>query len=189
LYGFDKRKLTDYKQVINVVKEIVADEEEPFKSMAFEIILSRLLRTVDLESNSASSVKNRKNPTSVKEKAIQVEGPSNQQIIEFEIPESIKEVILSLPERKRIPLLWNFSTKKSMTIREFLEAAAKNNIPLSHTWLPSEGSNFAKRIVRDEKMLEEDGKVGREIKYKIGDVGNLKIRKIIAEIEAQKERR
>ena len=102
----------------------------------------------------------------------------------FQIPNSFEQAIINTGERERIPLMWYFSSKKSMTIREFLIASSKRRIHFSPSWLPSEGSNFTKRLVKDDKMLSEDGKFGRELKYKLSDVGSLKVQKHIAQLDA-----
>lgn len=182
----------NYEEEIEEAKRAVSNQEEPFKSIAFKVILSKLIESKFLprrenvepvEKEDLHAKRESKKKNKIEEDAVALPA---QEIAAFEIPESIKQGVNDLKDRQKLPVLWYFSTVKSMTIREFLNALIKNKFQFSHTWLPDQGSNFTKRIVQEDKMLEEDGKNGREKKYKLSVVGNLKVQKLIAELEKQK---
>lgn len=103
-------------------------------------------------------------------------------LLEINVPNELVEKITTLDERVRMPLLWYFSNRHSMTVKEFLMACAKKGFSLSASWLPSTGGNFKNRLVNEDKMFREANKIGREIVWDFTDVGKLKIMKEIEKL-------
>ena len=102
------------------------------------------------------------------------------------IPADILEKISSLDERTRIPAIWHFSNKPSMTVNEFLSAAAKKGIGLSPSWSPREGGNFRNRLVKEDKMFAEDGNEGKTTRFKLTELATIKVKKTLSELKTAK---
>lgn len=104
--------------------------------------------------------------------------------IEINVPVDLIESILKLEERIRFPILWHFSNHEKMTIKDFLMACAKKGFTLSSSWLPSAGGNFKGRLVNEDKMFHEAGKIGNQTAWALTDVGKLKIMKELEKLKA-----
>jgi len=158
--------------------EIVAFNPEDFGRLNQRII--EFANAVGIGTTSAPSVKEaiRKKPPSGKQTGI--DGPV------LSVPADHLEKILQLEEMARIPVMWYFSSKPSMTVNEFLSAAAKKGVPLSSSWSPSAGGNFTTRLVNKDKMFVAEGKVGRTTKFRLTDLGLLKVEKTLAELKSGK---
>lgn len=102
------------------------------------------------------------------------------------IPADILEKLSPLDERTRIPVIWYFSSKPSMTVNEFLIAAAKDGVGLSPSWAPSEGGNFRNRLVKKDNMFAEDGQDGKTTRYRLTELAAIKVKKTLAELKTTK---
>ena len=102
---------------------------------------------------------------------------AGDQPIEIKVPSELIEGILKLEERIRFPILWHFSNIQRMTVKDFLIACTKKGFGLSSSWLPSAGGNFKGRLVTEDKMFYEDGKIGSQTAWLLTDVGKVKIKK------------
>jgi hypothetical protein len=87
------------------------------------------------------------------------------------------EKILALKERERIPILWSLSSQQSMTVDEFLAASSRAGVSIAPSYSPTKGGNFRNRLVKQDKVFVEDGKLGKVPKYKLSAAGRLKARK------------
>jgi hypothetical protein len=114
------------------------------------------------ESKKVSKSKNNSSPPAI-------------QVAEIEIPQEFIEGVKELDERTRFSIIWSFSNRPRMTIKEFLIACAKKGFALSSSWLPSEGGNFRGRLVNEDRMFHDVEKVGRELVWELTDVGRLKV--------------
>ncbi|MDG6908688.1 MAG: hypothetical protein JRN20_23215 [Nitrososphaerota archaeon] len=167
-----------YKEAISEAKKAVENEDEPFKSVAFKVILERLLNLQDTghEIERPRTILGRaKRQTS----QIEPSDASEKGEITFDIPKEYLTLITKLDDRDKIPLLWHYSSRKSMTISEFLVAASQKGFNLAKSYLPSRGGNFTNRLVKADGVLAKDGKKGTSIKFKLTDVGILKVQETI----------
>ena len=93
------------------------------------------------------------------------------------LPVELIDKIIELEESQQIPILWHYSTKPVMTVKEFLEAAAKKGFTLSHSWLPSAGGSFSGTFVKKGGIFHDvkiKGK-GNEKSWEMTDIGRFKI--------------
>jgi ribosomal protein S8E len=159
---------------IREAKDHVSDQEEPWKSLAFQVILSRLISEQESDfGNSHAKIHSKRivEATSSRKMALERSVPS------LSIPEQSLEKILTLKEREQIPILWSFSSKQSMTVDEFLAASSTAGVSISPSYSPTKGGNFRNRLVKQDKMFVEDGKLGKVSKYKLSAAGKLKAQK------------
>lgn len=103
--------------------------------------------------------------------------------IDISIPQELIEEILKLEERIRIPVLWYFSTRQKMTVKDFLMACARKGLTLNSSWHPSAGGNFKRRLINEDKMFHETEKVGRDAILELTDIGRLKIMKELEKLK------
>lgn len=109
---------------------------------------------------------------------------TSSQEISINIPENLIEPVMKLDERKRIPILWSFSSQSVMTVEGFLNVCADKGFGLSPSWLPSAGGNFHNRLVKEDKMLTSDKlKIKGKKTWKLTDVGKLKIKKELSKLD------
>ena len=149
---------------IRRAKELVSDQEEPYKTAAFQVVLTQLL------SDSHSSLdefpgKNRES-----------ENESQVGAARILIPEGKLDRIISLKDPDKIPLLWSFSDKDWVGLGEFLSASEEAGIPLGQSW--SHGGNFNNRLYRDKQLFVKKGE-GKEAKYKLSANGKLVVKRIL----------
>lgn len=110
--------------------------------------------------------------------------PKTDSLPIINIPENIHEKLSSMGEPEQIPILWFFSNKDIMTVKEFLEACAKNGFVLSHSWLPSAGGAFSQNFVK--KGIFREAKSPDKTKGKhwtFTDVGKFKTSKLISSLK------
>ena len=168
------------RAAIREAKDQVSNEEEPWKSLAFQVILSRLISKQEKTEN-PSMVSAKK----TRSKRIAEESPSQKISKEVEertvpaisIPEQSLGKILALRERERIPILWSLSSQQSMTVDEFLSASSKAGVAVAPSYSPAKGGNFRNRLLKQDKMFIEDGKLGKVPKYRLTAAGKLKAQK------------
>lgn len=109
---------------------------------------------------------------------------ASTQKISINIPENLIEPIMELDERKRIPILWSFSSQLVMTIEDFLNICADEGFGLNSSWLPGAGGNFNNRLVKEDKMFTSSKlKINGKKTWKLTDVGKLKIKKELSKLD------
>jgi len=109
---------------------------------------------------------------------------TSSQEISINIPENLIEPIMELDERKRIPILWSFSSQSVMTIEDFLNICADKGFGLGPSWLPSAGGNFKNRLVEEDKMFTSGKlRINNKKTWKLTDVGKLKIKKELSNLD------
>jgi len=100
------------------------------------------------------------------------------------VPENILLKVTELDEKEQIPILWFFSDKSIMTVKEFLESCVTKGFTLSHSWLPSAGGYFSATFVKKGIFHEVKVRVkGNEKHWKLTDIARFKIKKKIKELE------
>lgn len=107
-------------------------------------------------------------------------------VSDINLPANLIDKIMNLDESQQIPILWHYSTKPVMTVKEFLESAAKKGFTLSHSWLPSAGGSFSGTFVKKGGIFHDvkiKGK-GNEKSWKMTDIGKFKINKIVSELNS-----
>jgi len=160
------------QSAIQQAKDYVSEEEEPWKSLAFQAILSRLISEEDRggESSKVHSKMTIEEPQSGKI-------TQEHSVPSLSIPAQSLEKILALKEREQIPILWSLSSQQSMTVDEFLDASSKAGVTIAPSYSPAKGGNFRNRLVKQDKIFVEDGKLGKIPKYKLSAAGKLKAQK------------
>jgi hypothetical protein len=157
--------------LIEEAKNLVADVQEPWRSLAFSAILSKLIS----ESFPSPMTANSSERKSLAKKSS--DQHEEQDIPQIRIPDQHLERILALKERDQIPILWHLRAKPSMTVDEFLRASSNAGIAISPSYSPSKGGNFRNRLVKEDKMFVEDGLKGKVPRYKLSSIGKIKIQK------------
>jgi len=109
--------------------------------------------------------------------------------IDIKIPEEMIENITDLDERTQFPIIWYFSTIPILTVSEFLNACADKGLSLSPSWHTSAGGNFKNRLVKEDKMFTSIKTKNHEKKWKLTDVGKLKIKKLLNELQKKSKTR
>jgi len=64
-----------------------------------------------------------------------------------------------------------------MTVEEFLDASSRAGVTIAPSYSPKKGGNFRNRLVKQDKMFVEDGRVDKMPKYKLSAAGKLKAQK------------
>ena len=154
------------QNAIQEAKDYVSQEEEPWKSLAFQVLLSRLISQEESSDAPEHRVEGESSPS-----------PEVHESSRLSIPEHSLEKILALKEREQIPILWSLSSAQSMTVDEFLSACSDAGVTISQSYSPTKGGNFRNRLVKQDKMFLEDGKVGKVPRYKLSAAGKLKAQK------------
>jgi hypothetical protein len=158
-------------EFIEEAKNLVDDEEEPFKTAAFQVILSRLISG---EGSSESS-----SNTMVRVEAKQEE---EQTIAKISIAENIVNYISSLGDPDKIPILWSMSDREWMKIDDFLSASADAGMTIAKSWSPKQGGNFNNRLYREKKLFVKKGE-GKEATYKLSAEGKQKVKELLKSTE------
>ena len=164
------------KAAVQQAKDYVSSEEEPWKSLAFQVILTKLI-SADENIQTLPRMQSEKPQSAVKSKEME------EDLSTLSIPQKSLEKILSLKEREQIPILWSLSSKPSMTVDEFLSLCEKAGITIPPSYSPTKGGNFRNRLVKEDKMFVEDGKVGKVSMYKLSAAGRLKAQKFLEDSE------
>lgn len=96
------------------------------------------------------------------------------------LPEELVESIKGTKEEIAFQLLWSFSSKKVMSVREFLDSTRQKGFILSHTWLPSEGGRFSTKFVKKGIFRQVKPKEKTNEKFwAMTDVGKIRVAKLI----------
>ena len=162
----DKDKLNT---AIQEAKELVSRQEEPFRTAAFQVVLSHLISDYGhprIRGDSSSS---------------KVEDLSHLQetaewMPKLTVPQEELDGILTLKDPERIPVVWSFSDREWMGLTEFFSAAEQTGIPFGKSWL--HGGNFNNRLYEKKQLFSKKGK-GKDTKYKLSATGRLEVKKIL----------
>lgn len=111
--------------------------------------------------------------------------PKTVSELEINAPQNLWQKINEIDERTRFPILWFYSTKPVMSVKEFLTLCAKKGFSLNTSWLPSVGGNFASKLVKEDKMFKEEGKEGGEKLWAMTDLGRIRIQQEIHKLESE----
>jgi len=178
----------EYEEAITRAKKAVENEEEPYRSIAFKVILTKLLDSHEprspatremLVTNKRSKQRSKESQTS---NGIDRTEETLDKEITFDIPQELLPKIMKLEEREKIPVIWSYASRNSMTISEFLVAASKKGFNFSPSWHPSQGGNFTNRLLKQDGVFARDGKQSTAWKFMLTDVGLLKVQKTISEL-------
>lgn len=172
---------------INPTQHEVTYEIEGTINQLQELDLKEIEKLNTIVNRIASVFKSEEKVTHQKKNLDEAEGEDvneNNVTIEINIPTELIDAVQKLDERIRFPILWYFSNQKRMAVKDFLLACARKGVSLSSSWHPSAGGNFKKRLVGEDKMFHEDGKVGGQTAWKLTDVGELKVTKEIERLHA-----
>jgi len=101
------------------------------------------------------------------------------------VPEDLVDKIENMIERVRFPVLWYFSNKQIMSVKEFLNICAETGFSLGSSWLPSVGGTFLNRLVKEDKMFRKGAKVDGEQTWELTDIGKLKVKKILDDLKSR----
>jgi hypothetical protein len=173
------------QSAIQKARELVAGEEEPWRSLAFQVILSRIISENKQSQEHDASDPNSKHHSERGERAAMADHASEELLAEevgaaISIPGQSLERILALKEREQIPILWSLASKPTMSVDEFLAASSRAGVTIAPSYSPTKGGNFRNRLVKQDKMFIEDGKVGKVPRYKLSAAGKLKSQKFFA---------
>jgi len=144
---------------------LVADEEEPFKTAAFQVILDHLIS----------------NSSTVEFEAKKAEASESEEIpVKISVPDEKINWVSSLGDPDKIPLLWSMASKEWMKVDEFLSAVTDLGITIAKSWSPKQGGNFNNRLFKEKKLFVKKGE-GKEAMYKLSAEGKQKISELLKE--------
>jgi len=143
-------------------RSLVADEEEPFRTAAFQVILSHLISN---ESEIAS------------ESHVTKEVDENE-IPKIIVPDEKINYISDLGDSDKIPILWSMADKEWMKVDDFLSGVAEVGISIAKSWSPKKGGNFNNRLFREKKLFVKKGE-GKEALYKLSAEGRQKAKDLL----------
>lgn len=165
-----KSQIHDY---IEEAKNLVADEEEPFKTAAFQVILSRLIPGEKPHKEILKSEKPASESHTEEEAAPKIS-----------VPEELLAYISSLGDPEKIPVLWTMSNREWMGVDEFLAAAADAGMTIARSWSPKQGGNFNNRLYRERKLFVKKGE-GKEATYKLSAEGKQKVKETLSRMSSR----
>lgn len=154
-----KSRIHDY---IEEARKLVLDEEEPYRTAAFQVILSSLI--------------SRSSPSGpVKQPEV---GETSESAGKISVPDEKIDYISGLGDPDKIPVLWSFSDNEWMKVDDFLNVAADAGMTIAKSWSPKQGGNFNNRLYREKKLFVKKGE-GKEATYKLSAEGKQKVRELL----------
>jgi hypothetical protein len=160
---WSKSQIHDY---IEQAKRLVQDEEEPYRTAAFQVILSHLISGEKSTTTTQRSSEEQPSGTSGK----------------IAVPEEMIDYISGLGDPDKIPVLWSKSDKEWMKVDDFLAAAADAGMTIAKSWSPKQGGNFNNRLYRERKLFVKKGE-GKDATYKLSAEGKQKVRELLESSE------
>jgi len=142
-------------------KALVSDEEEPYKTAAFQAILSQLLSGKSTTGSAKEVVEEEKNESA-----------------KIVMPEDMVNYVSGLGDPDKIPILWSMSGQEWMKVDDFLSAAADVGMTIAKSWSPKQGGNFNNRLYRERKLFVKKGE-GKEATYKLSAEGKQKVKELL----------
>lgn len=177
-------EMTDYEAALAQARKAVGKEEEPFRSIAYKVILTHLLvlqqPPIPQIQNTVPIIQNNGHDGIEANEPAKPEKPA-QVKVKFDIPQDLFPLVVTLKnETEKGMIVWSYSSVASMTIKGFIMAARDHRIPFTDSWL--NGSNFNRDLVKTRMMIK-DGKDGKAIKYKLSAPGLIKVQNLIKELQ------
>jgi hypothetical protein len=164
---FTKSQVRDW---IEEAKSLVEDEEEPFRSIAFRVILNRLIVRDAVEEG-------------IRAPAEKVTEEGESLVAKIVVPEEMVNQISALGDPDKIPILWSMSDREWMKVDDFLTAAADVGMSIAKSWSPKQGGNFNNRLFRERKLFVKKGE-GKEATYKLSAEGKQKVKELLEQQKA-----
>lgn len=152
---------------IQEAKDLVADEEEPFKTAAFQVILNQLISGKALCESTPTKTTGSSN-------VVEDEATAPAKI---SVPDGMVNYISGLGDPDKIPVLWSMSDREWMKVDDFLSAAADTGMSIAKSWSPKQGGNFNNRLYRERKLFVKKGE-GKEATYKLSTEGKQKVKEL-----------
>jgi hypothetical protein len=152
---------------IEEARNLVADEEEPFRTAAFQVILSHLI------SNESEIVLAAETHTINESK----EADENK-IPKILVPDEKINYVNNLGDSDKIPILWSMSDKEWMNVDDFFSGVAEVGISIAKSWSPKKGGNFNNRLFKEKKLFVKKGE-GKEALYKLSAEGKQKAKELL----------
>ncbi len=150
---------------IEEARNLVADEEEPFRTAAFQVILSHLIsKESDIASPAESHVVNESKE-------------DENKIPKITVPDEKISYINNLGDSDKIPILWSLSDNDWMKVDDFL-SNVEVGISIAKSWSPKKGGNFNNRLFKEKKLFVKKGE-GKEALYKLSADGNQKVKDLL----------
>jgi len=119
-------------------KALVSDEEEPYKTAAFQAILSQLLSGKSTTDSAKEVVEEEKNESA-----------------KIVMPEDLVNYVSGLGDPDKIPILWSMSGQEWMKVDDFLSAAADAGMTIAKSWSPKQGGEFQQQALPGKKIVCE----------------------------------
>jgi len=151
--------------LISQAKDLVSDEDEPYRTAAFQVILDHLI-----------SGKAEPEPASKITEPVEEDTP--QVPAKIALKEDLVNFVSGLGDSDKIPILWSFSDREWMKVDEFLAAAAEAGISIARSWSPKQGGNFNNRLFKERKLFVKKGE-GKEAMYKLSAEGKQKVKELL----------
>jgi hypothetical protein len=158
-------KKSQIHDLIIEAEALVADEEEPFKIAAFQVILAYLM------SNSPAVESGTKKAEA---------SESDETPVKLLVPEEKINWISGLGDPDKIPLLWSMASKEWMKVDEFLSAITDLGLTIAKSWSPKQGGNFNNRLFKEKKLFVKKGE-GKEVMYKLSAEGKQRVSELLKE--------
>jgi hypothetical protein len=146
-------------------KNLVADEEEPYRTAAFQVILSRLISEEEVQPSIGAK------PAIPEVEKVEAE-------TKVFVPDELVNRVSSLGDPDKIPILWSMSDREWMKVDEFLTAAADAGMTIAKSWSPRQGGNFNNRLYKEKKLFVKKGE-GKEATYKLSAEGKQKVKELL----------
>ena len=150
--------------LIEQARNLVADEEEPFRTAAFQVILSYLI------SNESEIVSEGHVTTETK--------VAENEIPKIIVPDDKINYISNLGDSDKIPILWSMADREWMKVDDFLSGVAEVGISIAKSWSPKKGGNFNNRLFKERKLFVKKGE-GKEALYKLSAEGRQKAKEFL----------
>jgi len=152
---------------IEEARELVADEEEPFRTAAFQVILSHLI------SNGSEIVPAAESHVTDETKVV-----DENKTPTINVPEEKINYINNLGDSDKIPILWSMSDTDWMKVDDFLSGVAEVGMSIAKSWSPKKGGNFNNRLFKEKKLFVKKGE-GKEALYKLSAEGKQKAKDLL----------
>jgi hypothetical protein len=146
---------------IEEAKKLVEDEEEPYKTAAFQVILARLISGGTLSTDQGIETDD-------------LQATSGK----IMVPEEMVNYVSGLGDPDKIPVLWSLSDREWLKVDDFLSSAADAGMTIAKSWSPRQGGNFNNRLYREKELFVKKGE-GKEATYKLSAEGKQKVKELL----------
>jgi hypothetical protein len=152
---------------IEEARNLVADEDEPFRTAAFQVILNHLISN---ESEIVSAAESRV--------TIEAKEAGVNEFPKIIVPAEKINYISNLGDSDKIPILWSMADTEWMKVDDFLSGVAEAGISIAKSWSPKKGGNFNNRMFREKKLFVKKGE-GKEALYKLSAEGRQRAKDLL----------